>query len=281
MNEIEFILTDIFKCSRTNLYLNAASVVFKEREFKSLDRILRNRGRAIPLQYILGYTEFMGLQLKVKKGVLIPRPETEILVETVIEKTKNLRVSAKGGKTKNLTILDIGTGSGCIAIALAKFLKRVDPVRKFVSNGVDIIATDISKEALDLARENARSHNVDRNINFLQSDLFSHHLFKTKIKFDIIVSNPPYVPTFEIGIFDKTTAKEPKAALNGGIDGLDFYRRLSKYAGKFLRKGGLLFLELGYGQAEKVKELFSQGWTIEGFKKDYQGIERVCIINYG
>ncbi|NQU19586.1 peptide chain release factor N(5)-glutamine methyltransferase [bacterium] len=270
MNELELILTDIFKCSRTNLYLNASSVVFKKREFKSFDRILRNRGRGIPLQYILGYTEFMGLGLKVKKGVLIPRPETEILVETIIEKTKNLRLSAKGEKTKNLTILDIGTGSGCIAIALAKFLERVD-----------IIATDISKEALDLARENAQSHNVVENINFLQSDFFIHHFFKTKIKFDIIVSNPPYVPTFEIGIFDNTTAKEPKVALNGGIDGLDFYRRLSKYAGKFLRKGGLLFLELGYGQAEKVKEIFSQGWTIEGFKKDYQGIERVCIINYG
>jgi len=179
------------------------------------------------------------------------------LVETIIEKVKKSR----------RRILDIGTGSGCIAIALARFLKKAD-----------IVATDISREAIDIAIGNAKLHKAEERINFLQSDLFGHRFFSKGVKFDIIVSNPPYVPTFEIGIFDAKVVKEPKIALDGGVDGLDFYRRLSREAREFLRKDGLLFLELGYGQAEKIKEIFSKGWTVEKFIDDYQHIKRVCVI---
>jgi len=260
MNELELILTDILKCSRTDLYLNSPSIAFGERELRSFEKVLKDRGRLNPIQYILGHTEFMGLELKVKKGVLIPRPETEILVETIVEEAKNL--SPK--------ILDIGTGSGCIAIALAKFLKKAD-----------IIATDISREAIDVATQNAKLHKVDKNIRFLHSDLFSNRFFKKDVKFDIIVSNPPYVPKFEIGLFDKKVINEPKIALDGGVDGLDFYRRFNREANRFLEKEGLLFLELGNEQAERIKEIFLEGWTIKKFINDYQGIKRVCVISNG
>ncbi|MFC1645573.1 peptide chain release factor N(5)-glutamine methyltransferase [Candidatus Omnitrophota bacterium] len=259
MDELELILTDIFNCSRANLYLNAHSMTFKDKEFKALEKILKDRGRTKPIQYILGHTEFLGFRLNVKRGVLIPRQETEILAKVVIDE-----VSGKKGKS---TILDIGTGSGCIAIALAKF-----------SHNVDITATDVSKEAIDLAKENAKLLKVEEKIRFLKSDLFNHKFFKPSLEFDIIVSNPPYVPTSEIGIFDISVTNEPKIALDGGGDGLDFYRRISKEAGSFLKKEGLLFLELGQGQSKRMQELFFDGWAVEKFIKDYQGIERICII---
>jgi release factor glutamine methyltransferase len=257
MNELELILTDVRRCCRADLYLNSFAVL-KEREFARLDRILKRRSKDVPLQYILGYAEFMGLRFKVHRGVLIPRPETEILVETVIDKTQNSKL-----KTKNLElkILDVGTGSGCIAVSLAKLLKNVN-----------IVAIDIPRQAIDLAKENARAHNVESRIDFLEKDIFNY-----SDKFDIIVTNPPYVATSEIGMFDKTTANEPRIALDGGSDGLDFYRRISKSIASLLNKNGLLIMEIGFGQAREVEKIFS-GWKIEELIKDYQGIERVLVI---
>ncbi|MFC1709634.1 peptide chain release factor N(5)-glutamine methyltransferase [Candidatus Omnitrophota bacterium] len=262
MNELELILTDILKCSRTDLYLNYKSITFKDREFRTLERILKDRGRVKPIQYILGHTDFMGLRLNTRKGVLIPRPETEILVETVISEAQKIN-----NRKSKLKVLDVGTGAGCIAVALAK-----------LSQNSDITATDISKEALDLAKENAKLNSVVNKIRFIKSDLFSHKIFEGKIKFDIIVSNPPYVPTFEIPTLGAIVNNEPEIALDGGMDGLDFYRRISKEARKFLNKEGRLILELGYGQSGEIKELFSCGWAIDKFIKDYQNIDRVCII---
>ncbi len=274
MNELEFILTDVFNCSRTDLYSNSCSILLKDREFQRLDKILKSRTRQIPLQYILGYTEFMGLRLKIKKGVFIPRPETEILVEAVIDKISKIPALPAGRKDKKskINILDIGTGSGCIAVCLAKFLKDVN-----------ITAIDISQEAINLARENYRLHNTEEQISFLQGDFFSlvkdkSSLFKRK--FDIIVSNPPYVPTDEIGVFDKTTLNEPSLALDGGKDGFDFYRRISKKVDILLKKDGFLIMEIGYNQANEIKKIFSCGWAIEEFKRDYQGTERVVVIKH-
>lgn len=265
MNELELILTDTLNCSRANLYLNSNSILLKDKDCRRLDRIFKNRAKQIPLQYVLGYAEFMGLRFKLKKDVLVPRPETEILVETVIENAQKPQ-----NKKENIKILDIGTGSGCIAISLAKFLKNCD-----------IIAVDISKEAIKLAKENSRLHNTEEKILFLEGDFFG--LVKNKLnspskKFDIIVSNPPYVPNSEIGIFDETTLCEPKMALDGGRDGLNFYRRLEKTIDKLLKKDGFLIIELGYGQAKKIKEIFSGNWIVDQFKKDYQDIERICVI---
>jgi len=259
MNELELILTDVFNCSRADLYSNS-SALLKKRELTRLENILKNRAKNIPIQYILGYAEFMGLRFKVREGVLIPRPETEILVETAMDKIKNLKPS----------ILDIGTGSGCIAISLAKFLK-----------GIDVVAVDISHEAINLSRENSISHNVQERVTFLKGDFFDLIKNRSKLlhkKFDVIVTNPPYVSTSEIGMFDKTTTFEPRIALDGGKDGLDFYRRLSESAGTVLKKDGLLIIEIGYNQAKEIKKIFSCGWNIEEIIKDYQGIERVLVI---
>ncbi|MDD5005234.1 MAG: peptide chain release factor N(5)-glutamine methyltransferase [Candidatus Omnitrophica bacterium] len=280
MNELELILTDIFNCSRADLYLNAPAIAFKEKDFRFFDRVLKNRiRRQMPVQYLLGYAEFMGLRIKVDRNVLIPRPETEVLVEAVIEKNQKSKIHPEHGiplmrENQKLRILDIGTGSGCIAIALAKFIKAAE-----------IFATDISKTALSLARENAKLHKVEERIRFLRADIFTP-LEKSKDKdssllaqkFDIIVSNPPYVPTSEIGLFDVTVTNEPRIALDGGTDGLIFYKRISEQADGLLKKGGLLFLELGEGQAEEIKEIFFRGWIIQELKKDYQGTERVCVI---
>ncbi|MFH1621694.1 MAG: peptide chain release factor N(5)-glutamine methyltransferase [Candidatus Omnitrophota bacterium] len=262
MNELELILSDILHCSRTDLYLNSNLITFKDKEFKTLDRILRERSRVKPIQYILGHTEFMGLRFNIREGVLIPRPETEILVEVAIEEISKIR-----NRKSTLKILDIGTGSGCIAIALAKSL-----------DNVDIVAVDISQDAMNLAKENTRLQKLEDRIKFIRSDLFNHKFFKTFPKFDIIVSNPPYVPTAEIGMFDYTVKKEPRLALDGGRDGLDFYRRINKDSQRFLKKNGLLFLELGDRQSDKISGIFSQGWRIEKFIKDYQGLQRICII---
>ena len=281
MNELELILTDIFSCSRTDLYLNYKSLTFKDRELRVLERILRQRGSAQPIQYVLGYTDFMGLRLHTKKGVLIPRPETEILVQAVIDRAGDLKLKipprilngsarACGGKNLKLTILDIGTGSGCIAVALAKFLGHAE-----------ILATDISREALDLARENAKLNNVNQRIKLIKSDLFSHKIFRDNVRFDMIISNPPYIPTPEITSLAAAVRNEPMAALDGGGDGLDFYRRISQQAGRFLKKGGLLFLELGYGQSGKIRKMFGSDWEAEKVIKDYQNIDRVLMIKKG
>ncbi|MDD5292305.1 MAG: peptide chain release factor N(5)-glutamine methyltransferase [Candidatus Omnitrophica bacterium] len=269
MNELELILTDTFHCSRANLYLNSPSILLKDKDWKRLDKIFKDRGRQVPVQYILGYTEFMGLRLKVRKGVLIPRPDTEILVEAAIEKLQEPK-----NRKKKPKILDIGTGSGCIAISLAKF-----------SQDTDILAIDISAQAIKLAAENAKLHNVESRISFLETDIFS--VIKDRMsnvdnisdrKFDVIVCNPPYVSTSEIGVFDRDTLSEPRLALDGGSDGFDFYRSINKGIGKLLKKDGFLIMEIGYNQAEGIKNIFSYGWAIEEIRKDYQGIERVCIM---
>jgi len=271
MNELELILTDTFRCSRADLYLNSPSILLKDKDWKRLDRIFKNRSREVPLQYILGYTEFMGLRFKVRRGVLIPRPETEILVEAAIEK-----IQERKNRKQKTRILDIGTGSGCIAISLAKFLQDID---------TDIVAIDISVQAIKLAGENAKLHKVEDKVSFLEADIFS--LIKDKMKkndsvleskFDIIACNPPYVSTSEIGIFDKDTLSEPRLALDGGSDGLGFYRNINRDIGKLIKKDGFLIMEIGYNQINQIQKIFSCGWIIEEVRKDYQGIERICII---
>ena len=259
MNEIELILTDLFKCSRSQLYLNSSSMLLHDRELKKLETIFKRRSKALPIQYILGYAEFMGLKFKVNKDVLIPRPETEILVETVINRVKY---------KKELKILDIGTGSGNISVSLAKLLKKAE-----------IVAIDISKNALEVAKENAKYHKVEEEIKFLYSDLFTDSFFGSEINFDIIVSNPPYVPTDEVGFFDITTKREPKSALDGGRDGLDFYRSLNKEFSPYLKNNGIMVLEIGFNQSQAINEIFVKHSV--KFIKDYQDIKRIAIISHG
>jgi release factor glutamine methyltransferase len=201
-----------------------------------ISSVLKRRITGEPIQYILGRTEFMGLEFKVNHDVFIPRPETEVLVETVMRFS---RVSPT-----ETSILDLGTGSGCIAVSLAKFLPNAK-----------IDAVDISKEALKIAKENAGLNEV--KINFSHSDLFTG-LESQKKTYDIIVSNPPYIRTSDIASLQPEVRCEPRLALDGGEDGLDFYRRIIDDALYYLRKGAFLIMELGLGQSKTVKNIFQK-----------------------
>ncbi len=214
---------------------------------RELDKIAGERLTGKPLWYILGDTEFYGCKIKVDERVLIPRPETELLTEQV------LRTAEQGNK-----VLDLCTGSGCIAIALAKEGKDKE---------LTVTASDVSADALALAQENAKANGVD--VKFIVSDL----LDGVRGKFDIIVCNPPYVKSGDMQGLQREVRFEPKAALDGGEDGLDFYRRLAKDAPRHLVKGGMLFMECGEGQAQEIVKLFKK-FDYTMVSRDYNDVER-------
>ena len=213
-----------------------------------------------PLQYIIGKQEFMKLNFLVNKEVLIPRQDTEILVEEVINICKEI---------PNPVVLDLCTGSGAIAVSVANYVKNSK-----------VYAVDISKGALKVARENAKLNGVLNNIEFVESNLFD----KIKdVKFDVIVSNPPYIPTKVINGLSKDVKNEPKLALDGGKDGLDFYRRISENAYKFLNRQGYLCFEIGYDQKLDVLDIIKkQGRYVETYsKKDLCQNDRVIVTRIG
>ena len=226
----------------------------EEKFYKKIEEIKKG----IPLEYIINKKEFMKLIFYVNEGVLIPRQDTEILVEEVI------RIS-KENNLKN--ILDLCTGSGCIAISLAKYIEN--------SN---ITALDISKKAIEIAKKNAKENEVEKQIKFIKSNLFE----KIDIeKYDIIVSNPPYIKTSIIENLSKEVQNEPHIALDGGKDGLKFYREIIKNSYKYLNKNGYLCLEIGYDQKEEVIKLIEQEKIYENTycKKDLGLNDRAIIAH--
>ncbi|MFZ5800866.1 MAG: peptide chain release factor N(5)-glutamine methyltransferase, partial [Candidatus Omnitrophota bacterium] len=258
MNEQEYILTYILDCPRADLYLN--EVKFNAAAQGKLEEILALRRRGLPLQYILGWVEFMGLNFKVDPRVLIPRPETEILVEAVLEETRRLKI--EDGR-----LIDLGTGSGNIAVSLAKHLPNCR-----------ILATDISSVAITVARENSRLNGTDGQIEFLVCDLFS--AIDSDKCFDVVVSNPPYISQQEMEGLAPEVKSEPREALFGGLDGLDFYRRIIKESPVFLKKNGLLIMEMGHNQSQAIQEIIRQSglYRFEKIVNDYRDIERVIIV---
>jgi len=262
--EAEILLSYSLEMSRSEIYLNSDRVL-KDIEKTKLEKKIQKRIEKIPLQYITKHQEFMGIDFFVEKGVLIPRPETEILVEEVIKKLKNYKYS------DNMEIADLGTGSGVIAISIAKFI-----------NNITVYATDISKKSLQIALKNAQKHRCENKIIFLHGDLFEP--FKNKIeKFSLeaIISNPPYIDSCDFELLPpEVRDNEPKIALFGGIDGLDYYRKIIKKSSQYLKRNGFLALEVGLNQSKIVEELilkessFNQNIEII---KDYSGIERVVI----
>jgi len=202
------------------------------------------------------------MDLIIDERVFIPRPETELLVETVRKLIYELRVTSY-----ELRILDLCTGSGNIAIALTKMVPDCK-----------IVASDISEKALDLARLNASKLCVGGNIEFVSGDLFANVIGR----FDIIVSNPPYIARFEFETLQKEVLREPGLALDGGEDGLDFYRRIALEAPQYLNKGGYLVFEIGFGQAKEVKEIIEAAkfFKVIDIKKDFNGIDRVIITRW-
>ncbi len=224
--------------------------------FKAIKKLLDG----VPLQHITHRQEFMKLMFYVDENVLIPRPDTEILVEEVIKIAK--KINAK-------KILDLCTGSGAIAISLAKYIE-----------GSQITATDISRKALSIAKLNAANNNVEDKITFVSSNLFQNI---PEEKYDIIVSNPPYIKRKVIEKLDKEVKKEPIIALDGGNDGLEFYKKIVDNAYEYLKYKGYLCLEIGYDQKDEVTKLIeNEGKYIDTYsKKDLYDNDRIIITKLG
>ncbi len=251
--DAEVLLAYAMGKDRLQLYLAMEETVDAEREL-SYRILIEKRSAHVPISYLTGHKEFMSLDFTVNESVLIPRPETEILVEAVC------KLGEPGSR-----VLELGTGSGAIAVSLAKY-----------NPDWHILATDLSMEALLVARGNARCHGVIDRISFLQGDLFD--ALSSQGEFDWVVSNPPYIPAEDMenlpaGVRDY----EPLLALDGGRDGLDVIRRIISEAHEMLKPGGRLAIEMGYGQSNDVQGIADKIGEYSHYSmiKDYSGIPRI------
>jgi len=246
IREARLILADAAKLSVSDIIIRGGDEVSTECEKKYFENI-KKRAAGMPFSYITGEQEFFGLKFSVNENVLIPRADTEILVEFAL---------SCGGKN----VLDICTGSGCIAVALAKNLPDCA-----------VSAVDVSPAALEVAKKNASHNGCD--VSFIEMDILSEI---PQGKFDLIVSNPPYIEKAELFSLMKDVIEfEPRLALDGGDDGLIFYRRICALAPKILKKGGILAFEIGYNQYESVYEIMKENFSEIGYKEDLSGIKRV------
>lgn len=249
--DARLLLEEVCGTDRTTLYAHAEKELTGEQERRYLESI-ESRSKRIPLQHILGKTEFMGLTFLVNQDVLCPRPDTEVLVEEV------LRYLHDG-----MRILDIGTGSGCILLSLLHY-----------SNDCRGVGADISEKALQTARANAQMLSVE-SVSFVKSDLFE----KIEGRFEIIVSNPPYIRRAEIeNLMPEVRDHDPRMALDGGEDGLFFYRKITERAKDYLCGGGMLFYEIGCEQGEAVSGIMREsGFREVEIVKDFSGLDRVVF----
>lgn len=249
-----YILEYITGLNSAQYFIHSEDIIEKNKA-EEFFRLIERRSKRIPLSYVIGTRDFFGLTFKVDENVLIPEQETELLVEEVIKHSE--------GKS----VLDMCTGSGCIAISIALFGK---PSK--------VAASDISEKALKVARENAKSLKAGE-ISFIQGDMFEN----VTDKFDIIVSNPPYIETGEIDeLMPEVRDYIPRLALDGDIDGLKFYRIISKEAVKKLNKNGRIFYEIGYNQSRAVASiLLENGFTDVKIMKDYSGLDRIVMAKLG
>jgi len=264
----ELLVFHAVKMDRLDAYVDNPEITGADSA--NVRRLLQRRIKGEPVQYIIGHTEFLGLTIRVGKGVLIPRPETELLVEEVIRtvKSKASGVNSSGENTSRFTphasrtILDLCTGTGCIALSLAREFPEAE-----------VYGTDLSKDALVYANKNAQENTI-KNVCFRQGSLFEPAQGK---KFDIITANPPYIRRDELETLQREIRGwEPVTALDGGMDGMDFYRAILSSVGDYLNPGGFIFLELGYDQTEEVQKIA----RAEGFREilvinDYAGIGRI------
>jgi len=256
---------------RKALNINQVDIFLKsnqmltQNELTSYEYLIKRRLGGEPVHYVLGKREFWSMDLRVTPGVLIPRPETELLVEQTLKTFGDRR-------SDTLRFMEVGTGSGAIAIALAKELE-----------GCFIVAEDISPAAILVAEENAKAQGVSSTIRFVVGDLFS--AFKEeKSQFDLIISNPPYIPSSQIGTLPGEIGEfEPKIALDGGPDGLGMMRNIVGRAASLLKDGGWLMLELGEGQGEVVEDMIRKTgfYTSSRITRDYSGTDRVIRARKG
>lgn len=252
--DAEVLLAEVLHADRLSLYVHPEKILTDE-EISRFENFVERRAKKIPVAYITGKKEFFGMNFFVTPEVLIPRPDTEILVQFVINALKNFSGGVK--------IADIGTGSGAICISILKNLPNATAA-----------TVDISPGAIEVAKRNAENLQVADRINFFPGNMFEPLSGK---KFDCIVSNPPYIPTDEIKNLQPEVKTEPKIALDGGADGLNFYRQLVKVAPDFLLPNGFFVFEIGIGQAEEVKKIIRRDEKFCEIKilKDLSGIDRV------
>ena len=252
--DAEVLLAYVLNTRRLALYVKSTQVL-DEKQLTRYQNLLKRRLERIPVAYLTGHKEFMGLNFAVTPDVLIPRPDTEILAQGVIEHLQNYK--------RKIKLADLGTGSGAICVSILKFVENVE-----------VAAVDISKKALEIAKFNAEKFNVDDRIKFYEGNLFEP--LEGQI-FDVIVSNPPYIDAKDFEKLQAEVLGEPRIALDGGKDGLKFYRKIVADAPKFLVSDGFLAMELGFNHSEAVRQLIEENGNFKHVQiwKDLAGIERV------
>ncbi len=249
--EAHLIFRHVLNLSPTDLVLSRNKEI-STKDIEMIDEYVKRRVNKEPLQYILKSQEFMGLEFYVDENVLIPRQDTEVLVEHILEHFAN----------KAISCIDFGTGSGCIAISIAKF-----------NENALIKAVDISKNALEIAKKNAEANKVFDRVSFEEADIFEYEAYG---KHDLIVSNPPYIKSEDIlGLQKDVKSFEPSLALDGGESGLLYYERIIKIAPKLLKKNGMLAFEIGYDQADDVGKMMENDFSDIKIIKDLCGNNRV------
>lgn len=257
----ELIMMSVLECDRTYLYTHAENELPASKTIRYFE-LISERAAGKPTQYITGHQEFWGLDFDVSPDVLIPRPETEHLIEAVIE------LAAKRGSHKDgpLRVVDVGTGSGCIPVALASEFP-----------GEEIFATDISPAALRMAARNSARHGFAARVRFVETDMLAYFLRpEYEATFDFVVSNPPYVARAELDQLQREVRDyEPRLALGGLERGDEAYRQLFAQAFRLLKPGGAVIVEIGYNKREQVLPLLDSGWTEIEVRPDLAGIPRV------
>lgn len=255
----ELLLAHVLKTQRLKLYLDFARALTGS-ETEALRELVQRRGGREPLQHIIGATSFCGLEMVVNRHVLVPRPETELLAEQGWKFLNSLN--------RECSFLDFGTGSGCIAIALCHFATQ--------ARGV---AIDKSPEAIAVAGQNATKNNVSSRVQFIESDRFA--AVDPNLRVDLIISNPPYIPSAEIETLQEEVRKfDPVCALDGGVDGLEYYRWLAEEGAEHIERRGKIMVEFGDGQQDQIRAIFRErGWEIEAVLKDLTDRSRILVAN--
>lgn len=258
--DCQLFVESILNVDRLYLIMNRDRVLSEE-ELEKYFEMINKRLSNIPVQYIINFQEFMGIGFYVDERVLVPRPDTEILVEGVLEYVKENEI-------KKPRILELGTGSGAIPISLAYFIKDAQ-----------IITVDLSEDALEVAKINAKNNDLNKRVEFVHEDMIKY-IDGCEEMFDIIVSNPPYIPSADMpGLQKEVILYEPKMALDGGDDGLYFYKNIVIKGTRLIKSGGILAFEVGHDQAEDVRDfmLKTNEYKEVVFRKDLQSINRVVV----
>jgi release factor glutamine methyltransferase len=253
--EAEIILSNLLGIERFKIYTE--KIFINEKLFKKFLKLIEKRKKRIPLSYITKKIYFYNCEFKIENGVFIPRPETELLVEKTIQLYKNYFYP------KKVKILDIGTGCGNISICLAKNIENCK-----------VTGVDISKKSLYISYKNAILNKVEKKIKFIISNVFD----KINEKFEIIVSNPPYVSKNEYENLEEEIKKEPKRALIGGIDGLKIIRKIISGSPVYLKKNGFLIIEIGFNQAPEIKKITPSNLEIFSIEKDFFSFDRIMVF---